>query len=204
MALSKTGKAIATINRRADLILNLYGYDSEEYDLIRAQMSQYDTTINEKTGAVHIRNTAENRKEYRQLNAWSKRIKKRPVSVEKRRAAKKRTDQYDAKTEYQNETGRTLDDKTYHNWLATFNDYFSSCYELATMLGYGGDDALIQAEVLFNDKEYYNSVWNDFYRVGAFDDFKELAADYDADAFYNKYGVDIETGETITNPDFFD
>lgn len=207
---SKTSKAIDIINRRADSIKKLFGEYSEEYDLIKAQMSRFDISINEKTGTVHIRNTKQNRTMYRQLNAMARRIKKTPITVVKRKAEKKKAAYEKARREYEDaytESGEPLngklDQKTYNNWLATFEDYFASCYDLASMMGYASNEALEVADALYDDKQFYDDTWNQFYMAGAFDEFKDAAQTYDEQAFYNKFGLDPETGEPIINADFF-
>lgn len=224
MAKTKTGNAIATINRRADLIAKLYGENSEEYNMYKAQMQRYEVRIDEKTGRVHIRDNKANRGEYRRLTAWSKRIKRTPAAVEKRRAEKKKQAYEDAADEYYDETGGILDRDTFNNWLNTFSEFFEACYELATMQGYSGQEALDEAGNLYDNSTYFNDVWNSFYNAGAFDEFKDARDSYNEQAFENQYGinpltgerredttagytfygVDPETGEVIENPDFYD
>ena len=222
--LSATSKSIATINRRADLILNLYGENSEEYNMYKAQMQRYEVTINQKTGAVHIRDNRANRKEFRRLNAWSKRVKRTPAAVEKRRAAKKNAAYQQAADDYYEETGETLDRATFNNWLSTFDDFFAACYELATMQGLSGNDALEVAGDLYDNPSYFEDIYNQFENAGAFEEFAGDKTTYDEQAFENQYGInpvtgeriddnaagftyygtDPETGEPITNPDFYD
>lgn len=203
---TKTSKAIAAINRRADTIRKLYGANSEEYAEFTARMSRYDLTFSDKTGAVHIRDTAGNRANYRQLNAWARQIKKTPYAVEKRKADKKAAQYRAAVDDYEDETGgdRFLDRSTWEKWLSTFNDYFASCYELATMSGASGADAFEYADHLYNSPDDYAQEWNAFYLAGAFDEFRDAAETYQNDAFYQQYGIDPETGEPIVNPDFMD
>lgn len=202
----KTSNAIAAINRRAKLIYNLYGEGSEEYQLFTAKMVSYDIRIN-ADGVVQIRDTKQNRRDYRKLNAWARQIKKRPAAVEKRNAAR-RDKQYrdfvdDMETDA-GENGGILDRTTYEKWLSTFSDYFASCYDLATREGYEGNDALERADVLYWNEEEYNNVWNSFYSAGAFVEFMNAEKEYHNAAWYQKYTLDPETGTPVRNPDFME
>lgn len=206
MAKTKTSKAIAAINRRAKLILNLYGENSEEYQLFTAKMIPYDIRI-DKNGVVQIRDTKANRRNYRKLNAWAKQIKKRPAAVEKRRAEKRNQRYKDAREEIENDSeygGDFLDRPTYEKWLSTFADYFSSCYELASREGYEGADALERADELYWNDEDYTNTWNAFYLEGEFEKYKTTAREYHDAAWYQKYTLDPETGAPIRNPDFME
>ena len=208
MARTKTSNAIAAINRRAKLIYNLYGEGSEEYQLFTAKMVSYDIRIN-ADGVVQIRDTKENRRNYRKLNAWARQVKRRPASVVKRDAARRDKQYRDFVDDMENDTGgdyggRILDRATYENWLSTFADYFASCYALATREGYEGHDALERADVLYWNDEEYADVWNAFYSAGAFADFMNAEKEYRDAAFYQKYNIDPETGDPIRNPDFME
>lgn len=203
---TKTSKAIAAINRRADSLRKLYGENSAEYGEFTARMSQYDLSFNEKTGTIHIRDTKENRAAYRQLNAWAREIRKTPIQVEQRKAAKKdaerrANDAFFGDTDYSSNDD-IANREVYNKWLETFSDFFESCYELAGLEGYDGEDALERALQLDDDREEYTRVWNGFYYSGVFKEYEESRADYNEQAA-EQYApqIDPETGEIISNPD---
>lgn len=203
MKKTATARAIDVINRRAKLLYNLYGENAAEYQLFTAKMVSYDIRI-DNSGIVQIRNTKANRRDYRKINAWSKRIKKTPAAVEKRKAAK-RNAQYQAfAEEVEEDTSNFLDRATYEKWLSTFSDYFASCYALATREGYVGHDAMKRADQLYWNDEEYTDVWNAFYSAGAFADFMTAEKEYHDAAWYQKYTLDPETGQPIRNPDFME
>lgn len=208
MARLKTSNAIATINRRAKLIYNLYGEGSEEYQLYTAKMVSYDIRINNE-GVVQIRDTKQNRRDYRKLNAWARQIKKRPAAVVKRDAARRDKQYRDFVDDMETDTGgeyggNFLDRATYEKWLSTFSDYFASCYALATREGYEGRDAMERADQLYWNDEEYTDVWNAFYSAGAFVEFMNAEKEYHDAAWFQKYALDPETGQPIRNPDFME
>lgn len=206
---TKTSKAIAAINRRADSLRKLYGENSAEYGEFTARMSQYDLSFNEKTGSIHIRDTKENRAAYRQLNAWAREIRKTPIQIEQRKAAKKDAERR-ANDEFFGDTDYTDNDEianreVYNKWLETCNDYFDSCYELAGLEGYDGEARLERAKVLDDYSDEYARVWNGFYKSGVFKEYEQNRQDYNAQADAQRTNVEIddESGEALTNPDFY-
>lgn len=208
MPKAKTSSAISTINRRAKLIYKLYGEGSEEYQLYTAKMISYDIRI-DKNGVVQIRDTKQNRREYRKLNAWARQVKKRPAAVVKRDAARRDKQYRDFVDDMETDTGgeyggNFLDRATYEKWLSTFSDYFASCYALATREGYEGRGAMERADQLYWNDEEYTDVWNAFYSAGAFIEFMNAEKEYHDAAWFQKYSLDPETGQPIRNPDFME
>ena len=192
-----TGRqAIDIINRRAATMQRLLGAHSDEYELFSTDMTSYDIYTNSK-GQLQIRNTAENRKDYRRLTAWAKRIQKTPVQVIQRQAAKKQQE-YQEYVDNADESG-VLDYDTYNRWLSDFKDYFESCYDLATRIGYHGKAAYYYADNLYNDRESYNNTWNYFYKRGAFDEYKST---YEQQQFEQAYNIDSTTGELVDKNDY--
>lgn len=206
---TKTSKAIAAINRRADSLRKLYGENSAEYGEFTARMSQYDLSFNEKTGSIHIRDTKENRAAYRQLNAWARQIRRTPIQVEQRKAAKKDAERRADETFFDDTDYTSNDDianrDVYNKWLETFDDYFDSCYELAGLEGYDGEARLERAKVLDDYNDEYTRVWNGFYFSGVFKEYEQARADYNEQAEAQRTNVEIDedSGEALTNPDFY-
>lgn len=189
-------QAIDVINRRATTMQKLLGAHSDEFELFSTDMGNYDIYTNSK-GQLQIRNTAENRKDYRRLTAWAKRIQKTPVQVIQRRAAKKQQE-YQEYVDSVDESD-ILDYDTYNRWLRDFKDYFESCYDLATRNGYSGKDAYDFADELYNDRDRYIQNWNYFYRTGAFD---EYTSKYEQQQFNQSYNIDPTTGEPVDKNDY--
>lgn len=170
-------KAIQIINRRVKTIAKLFGVHSPEYELITNFIADFD--FYESGGVFKLRNTKANRAEYRRLIPAAKRIQKTHVKVLERKARKQwqqaRADEIDIdESEDFEDFGDTeiTDLATYNKWLATFDNYFESCYELAVLEGYSRQPAYDRAEQLYNDKNAYNNTWNYFYKRGEFDEWK--------------------------------
>ena len=171
-------KAIEIINRRVKTIAKLFGTHSPEYEIITNFIADFD--FYESGGVFKLRNTKANRAEYRRLIPAAKRIQKTHVKVLERKARKQwqqaRAEDIDDSENFDdfNDFGDTeiTDLATYNKWLSTFETYFESCYELATLEGYSRQPAYDRAEQLYNDKNAYNNTWNYFYKRGEFDDWK--------------------------------
>ena len=170
-------QAIEVINRRAETLSKLFGAHSNEFEQFSTDMANYDIYTNNK-GILQIRNTAENRKSYRQLTAFAKRVQKTNVKVLKRKAKKQRE-------EWEQE---------FQEWLKQFDNYFESCYALAVLDGYSGKAAYDYADFLYNDADAYTTEWNFYYDHGEFD---SLKAKYEEQQFYRENVIDPETGEVI-------
>lgn len=196
-------QAIEIINRRAVTLSNLYGKNSLQYHGFMVDYSRYEMYEN-KSGVTVLRNTAENRKAYRQLTAAAKRIQKTPVQVEQRKAAnywKEVQKKYpkDDNPELYEETD-IIDREAWNKWLNTFSNYFESCYELATMNGYHGQEAYDYADYLYNDFNEYCKQWNYFYKSGAFDEYRTK---YETEQFEQQYDINDITGEVTEKADFY-
>lgn len=171
-------KAIEILNRRVKTIAKLFGTHSPEYEIITNFIADFD--FYESGGVFKLRNTKANRAEYRRLIPAAKRIQKTHVKVLERKARKQwqqaRAEDIDDSENFDdfNDFGDTeiTDLATYNKWLSTFETYFESCYELATLEGYSQQSAYDRAEQLYNDKNDYNTTWNYFYKRGEFDDWK--------------------------------
>ena len=171
-------KAIEILNRRVKTIAKLFGTHSPEYEIITNFIADFD--FYESGGVFKLRNTKANRAEYRRLIPAAKRIQKTHVKVLERKARKQwqqaRAEDIDDSENFDdfNDFGDTeiTDLATYNKWLSTFETYFESCYELATLEGYSRQPAYDRAEQLYNDKNAYNNTWNYFYNRGEFDDWK--------------------------------
>ena len=171
-------KAIEILNRRVKTIAKLFGTHSPEYEIITNFIADFD--FYESGGVFKLRNTKANRAEYRRLIPAAKRIQKTHVKVLERKARKQwqqaRAEDIDDSENFDdfNDFGDTeiTDLATYNKWLSTFETYFESCYELATLEGYSRQPAYDRAEQLYNDKNAYNNTWNYFYTRGEFDDWK--------------------------------
>lgn len=203
---SVTSKSISAINRRANLIYKLYGENSAEYQLFTAKMVSYDIRVN-SAGVVQIRDTKANRQSYRKINAWARDIKKTPAAVVKRDAERRNSQYQEFIDDMENDGeygGNFLDRSTYEKWLSTFSDYFASCYALATHEGYAGPVALERADQLYWNDEEYTDAWNAFYSAGAFADYMNAAQEYHDNTWYQRYGLDPDTGEPVRNPDFME
>lgn len=189
-------QAIDIINRRAATMQKLLGAHSDEFELFSTDMTNYDIRTNSK-GQLQIRNTAENRKDYRRLTSWAKRIQNTPVQVIQRQAAKKQQDYQ----EYVDSTDESdiLNYDTYNHWLKDFKDYFESCYDLAVRNGYDGKAAYDYAGELYNDRESYVNAWNYFYKTGEFDEYKSK---YEQQQFNRAYNIDTATGEPVDKNDY--
>lgn len=188
-------QAINVINRRAETLSKLFGAHSNEFEQFSTDMANYDIYTNNK-GILQIRNTAENRKSYRQLTAFAKRVQKTNVKVLERKAKKQREEW---EQEFQGESTYSQDDmlrdyNVYQEWLKQFDNYFESCYALAVLDGYSGKAAYDYAEFLYNDADAYVTEWNFYYDHGEFD---SLKAKYEEQQFYRENVIDPETGEVI-------
>lgn len=207
-----TAKAIQAINRRADSLAKIYGKHSPEYEAFTDAMADLVNTAADitttKDGLIHIRNTKSARTNYRQINAVARKIKKTPIQVEKRKAAKQKEEflkeHPDIDTQENNENG-FADYDTYLRWFDMWDTYFYSCYVLAKMEGYDGRDAYIRASELNDDENEYKDVWNMFYKNGAFDEFKVKQETYNEQEVTQEYNrVNPETGDLFENPDFYE
>lgn len=188
-------QAIDVINRRAETLSKLFGAHSNEFEQFSTEMANYNIYTNSK-GILQVRNTAENRKSYRQLTAFAKRVQKTNVKVLERKAKKQREEW--AK-EFEGVSTYTQDDmirdyNVYQEWLKQFDNYFESCYALAVLDGYGGKAAYDYADFLYNDADAYVTEWNFYYDSGEFD---SLKAKYEEQQFYRENVIDPETGEVI-------
>lgn len=206
MKTTKTAKNIQAINRRAATLAKLFGIESKEYQEFTARMAGTvgapDIYVNNK-GIVQIRNTKSARANYRQISALSKRVKQTPTSVLKRKAEKQQQDFYDEFEDFNDESENGfIDYNTYLKWLAQFDTYYDSCYELATMIA-SKDAVKYYADLLYENDGMYKDVWNNMYENGVFDAYKVHDDEYTADEFNQEYSID-ENGEPFTNPDFFE
>ena len=188
-------QAIEVINRRAETLSKLFGAHSNEFEQFSTDMANYDIYTNNK-GILQIRNTAENRKSYRQLTAFAKRVQKTNVKVLERKEKKQREEW---EQEFQGESTYSQDDmirdyNVYQEWLKQFDNYFESCYALAVLDGYSGKAAYDYADFLYNDADAYTTEWNFYYDHGEFD---SLKAKYEEQQFYRENVIDPETGEVI-------
>lgn len=191
-------QAIDIINRRAATMQKLLGAHSDEFELFSTDMTNYDIYTNSK-GQLQIRNTAENRKDYRRLTAWAKRIQKTPVQVIQRQAAKKYQD-YQEYTENTNEND-IMDYDTYNQWLKDFNDYNESCYDLASRELPDGEtwEIVELARHLLTNRDEYVELWNKFYKRGDFEKYKQA---YEQQQFYQSHNIDPESGEVTDKNDY--
>lgn len=191
-------QAIDIINRRAATMQKLLGAHSDEFELFSTDMTNYDIYTNSK-GQLQIRNTAENRKDYRRLTTWAKRIQKTPVQVIQRQAAKKYQD-YQEYTENANEND-IMDYDTYNQWLKDFNDYNESCYDLASRELPDGEtwEIVELARHLLTNRDEYVELWNKFYKRGDFEKYKQA---YEQQQFYQSHNIDPESGEVTDKNDY--
>lgn len=191
-------QAIDIINRRASTMQRLLGAHSDEFDLFSIDMGNYDIYTNSK-GQLQIRNTAENRKDYRRLTAWAKRIQKTPVQVIQRQAAKKHQE-YQEYVDNADESD-ILDYDTYNQWLKDFKDYSESCYDLANRELPDGElwEIIELARYLLANRDKYVELWNKFYIRGDFEKYKQA---YEQQQFEQVYNIDPTTGEPIDKNDY--
>lgn len=191
-------QAIDIINRRAATMQRLLGAHSDEFELFSTDMMNYNIYTNSK-GQLQIRNTAENRKDYRRLTAWAKRIQKTPVQVIQRKAAKK----YQEYQDYAESVDESdiLDYDTYNQWLKDFNDYNESCYDLANRELPDGElwEIIKLARYLLAHRDEYVELWNKFYLRGDFEKYKQA---YEQQQFEQAYNIDSTTGEPVDKNDY--
>ena len=191
-------QAIDIINRRATTMQRLLGAHSDEFELFSIDMANYDIYTNSK-GQLQIRNTAENRKDYRRLTAWAKRIQKTPVQVIQRQAAKKHQEYQ----EYADNAAESdiLDYDTYYQWMKDFKDYNESCYDLANRELPDGEfwEIIKLARHLLANRDKYVELWNKFYMRGDFEKYRQA---YEQQQFQQAYNIDPETGEPIDKNDY--
>lgn len=207
-----TAKAIQAINRRADSLAKIYGKHSPEYEAFTDVMADLVNTAADitttKDGLIHIRNTKSARANYRQINVVARKVKKTPIQVEKRKAAKQKEEflkeHPDIDTQENNENG-FADYDTYLRWFSMFDTYFYSCYVLAQMEGYDGRNLVLRSKELYDDENEYKAVWNMFYKNGAFVEYKVKQETYNEQELTQEYNrVDPETGNLYENPDFYE
>lgn len=212
MKRTATAKAIQVINRRADSLAKIYGKHSPEYEAFTDAMADLVNTAADitttKDGLIHIRNTKSARANYHQINAVARKVKKNPIQVEKRKAAKQKEEflkeHPDIDTQENNENG-FADYDTYLRWFSMFDTYFYSCYVLAQMEGYDGRNLVLRSKELYDDENEYKAVWNMFYKNGAFDEYKVKQEVYNEQELTQEYNrVDPETGNLYENPDFYE
>lgn len=191
-------QAIDIINRRAATMQRLLGAHSDEFELFGTDMGNYDIYTNSK-GQLQIRNTAENRKDYRRLIPWAKRIQNTPVQVIQRQATKKHQE-YQEYAESANEND-ILDYNTYYQWMKDFNDYQESCYDLAKRENPDGElyEILDLTKQLLSNREQYVELWNKFYKRGDFEKYKQA---YEWEQFKQSYNIDPTTGEPVEKNDY--
>lgn len=191
--------AIKIINRRAATLAKLFGTHSDIYEAFTTQLTEYN--FYEKNGIFQLENSAANRKFYRQLVPWAKRIQKTPYSVLKRKADKLKKS-IEADKEFFDGVFEddVIDLNTYYKWLSAHSDYFDSCYTLAKYEGLSGQEAYVRADDLYKNRDDYVQTWNYFYRNGKFDEFKR---EYERDVMNQLYDIDEETGEAIPKPKFY-
>ena len=197
-----TKKAIEKINRRADTLARVYGKHSEEYELFTTEMANLlnkaDDIYTTKDGLIHIRNTANARENFRQINAFAKRATKTPVSVLKREKEKRDSDFFDEHINEQPDD-KIIDYDTYNSWSRQFETYFDSCYALAAL----ENAAYVyeRADELYNNSTEYTNVWNDFYRKGEFDEYKVKEKQYNAEETQQEY--EMSENGVLTEKDAF-
>lgn len=203
--LSITEKNIKSINRRLNTVGKLFGVHSPEYEQITNKLGQYDIYTN-KQGMLQLRNTAENRQNYRQLSAWAREVKKTPTAVLQRKAEKQAEEMRDRERqdrEQPDDSLRFANLATYNNWYSQFDDLFDACYELALLDAETGVidmyEVAERAQYLAINYGEYVQAWNHHYYNGAFDEYKTLEPEY----ISREYNVDSDSGEMFTNPDFF-
>lgn len=191
--------AIKIINRRAATLAKLFGVHSDIYEAFTTQLTEFN--FYEKNGVFQLENSAANRKFYRQLVPWAKRIQKTPYAVLKRKSDKLKKSIMEDKEFFDGVfEDDIIDLDTYYKWLSHHKDYFDSCYTLANMEGYHSMEAYHRAEELYNDRNDYVHTWNTFYEYGKFDEFKK---NYERDVTEQLFDIDEETGEAIPKPEFY-
>lgn len=209
--LSKTAKNIATINRRIAYIGKHFGVHSVEYeDITNKALGNLDFTVG-KDGIYKIRNTAENRKQYQFISAQARNIRKTPIQVIQRKARKRRE-------QYQQYKDRTHDNLSYDEYTQFSNmcdGLFTECYALAETAADAGIIDTTQQAIkrmavyLIQTSEARKPLFDELVDMGyksriyanAGIEYEDIPVD---DYTENEYDVDEETGEVITNPDFYD
>jgi Rad3-related DNA helicase len=189
--------AINIINRRAATILKLFGEYSPEYKEMLDLISDFDFRFN-KDGAIQLSNNKINRKLYRKLVPWAKRIQKKHVKVLERQAKKRREEwQKFVDDETPENAEPVFDDfDTYMKWYEQFDTHYESCYAIASMEGYDGKDLYIRADQLNADYNAYVDAWNNLYKHGSFSAYMEQ---YEKSTDEEQYKVDELTGESTIN-----
>ena len=189
--------AINIINRRAATILKLFGEYSPEYKEMLDLISDFDFRFN-KDGAIQLSNNKINRKLYRKLIPWAKRIQKKHVKVLERQAKKRREEwQKFVDDETPEDAEQVFDDfETYMKWYEQFDNHYESCYAIAAMEGYDGKDLYIRADQLNADYDEYVDAWNNLYKHGSFSAYMEQ---YEKSTDEEQYKVDELTGESTIN-----
>lgn len=195
-------QAIEIINRRAASLQKMYGAHNEVFEQWSTQLTNYDIYMNNK-GQLQIKNTAENRKQYRQLTAFAKRIQKTPIQVEQRKARKywrEVSEQMQQESEFFDEND-IIDIETYNKWLGTFKDYFEACYELAVMNGaIESYEKYELADQFYNNRDLFVDSWYYLYKQGAFD---EYATKYESEQFSQQFDINEFTGDVTEKADFY-
>lgn len=189
--------AINIINRRAAAILKLFGEYSPEYKEMLDLISDFDFRFN-KDGAIQLSNNKVNRKLYRKLIPWAKRIQKKHVKVLERQAKKRREEwQKFVDDETPENAAPVFDDfETYMKWYEQFDTHYESCYAIAAMEGYDGKDLYIRADQLNADYDEYADAWNNLYKHGAFSAYMQQ---YEDSTNEEQYKVDELTGDATIN-----
>lgn len=209
--LSKTAKNIQTINRRIAYIGKNFGIHSVEYeDITNKALGNLDFTVG-KDGIYKIRNTAENRKQHQFIRAQAYKIRSKPIQVLQRQAKKR-------KAQYKLYTERTNDDITYNEYIKFSNlcdSLYTECYALAETAADAGiidsqpSDIQRMAVYLIRTSEARQPLFDELNSMGykrrlyenAGIDYNDIPVDDYTD---NEYTYDEETGELITNPNFYD
>lgn len=189
--------AIDIINRRAATILKLFGEYSPEYKEMLDLISDFDFRFN-KDGAIQLSNNKINRKLYRKLIPWAKRIQKKHVKVLERQAKKRREEWQKFVDDETPENAEPVFDDfgAYMKWYEQFDTHYESCYNIAAMEGYDGKDRYIRADQLNADYEEYVDAWNNLYKHGKFAAYMEQ---YEQSTEEEQYTVDETTGESTIN-----
>lgn len=194
----KVLQALEILNRRAKSMQSLFGTQSEVFQKWSTQMTRFDVYTNAK-GFLQLSRNKANKAQYRQLIAWAKREQKTPYSVIKRKAVK-----YQKEVKQMFDDDDTFDDSefinidVYNKFLADCATYFESCYNIAVMED--ADNVYERAEYLYFNRPEYIRAWNDLYRAGVFDEYKQQ---YEYEQFKQTHIID-DNGEIFENPDFYE
>ena len=127
MKKNKTASNIGRINRRLKLVAKLFGTHSDEYEAITNQVFDKLDPYENTSGILLVKNTKENRAQYRTISALARQITSTPVQVLKRKADKQRKEFED----YRETTGdNSLTFEAYQYWAKELNDLKNEVYQL--------------------------------------------------------------------------